>query len=178
MLELVPQPNIPMSLAPFQTHLQKVRPKIQSYSVIQQQVLQGFYYGVCSALTNKDVVGDVDHILGYAGESFVKHYRSDCAVFHADFAHLAAVVPDAVAEDELYTYAGIFQSIFTETVPTPYNTVFQRLADGEEFGVEVPQTTSHIDVPTKPRERVSVARLRKTMKRRRGPSPPPKVSSQ
>jgi hypothetical protein len=162
-----------MSLAPFQTHLQKVRPKINTYSVIQQQVLQGFYYGICSALTNKDVVGDVDHILGYAGESFVKHYRSDCAVFHADFAHLAAVVPEAVAEDELYTYAGIFQSIFTETVPTPYNTVFQRLADGEEFGVEAPHTTTHIELPTKPRERVSVARLRKTMKRRRGPSPPP-----
>jgi hypothetical protein len=183
MLELVPQPNIPMSLAPFQTHLQKIRPKIQSYSVIQQQVLQGFYYGVCSALTNKDVVGDVDHILGYAGESFVKHYRSDCAVFHADFAHLAAVVPEAVAEDELYTYAGIFQSIFTETVPAPYNNVFQRLADGEEFGVEAlgqgqVQASVPPSVQTKPRERVSVARLRKTMKRRRGTSPPPKVSSQ
>jgi hypothetical protein len=162
-----------MSLAPFQTHLQKIRPKIQSYSVIQQQILQGFYYGICSALTNKDVVGDVDHILGYAGDSFVKHYRSDCAVFHADFAHLAAVVPEAVTEDELYTYAGIFQSIFTEVVPPPYNSVFQRLADGEEFGVEVPQTTLDVIVPTKPRQRVSIARVRKTMKRRRGTSPPP-----
>lgn len=167
-----------MSLAPFQTYLQNIRPKIHTYSVIQQQVLQGFYYGVCSALTNKDVVGDVDHILGYAGESFVKHYRCSCAMFHADFAHLAAVVPEAVAEDELYTYAGIFQSIFTESVPTPYNSVFQRLADGEEFGVEAQdQGPALVQAQTKPRERVSVARLRKTMKRRRAASPPAKAAT-
>jgi len=177
-----------MSLAPFQTYLQNIRPKIHTYSVIQQQVLQGFYYGVCSALTNKDVVGDVDHILGYAGDSFIKHYRSkdgclngsrnDCAVFHADFAHLAAVVPEAVAENELYTYAGIFQSIFMECVPAPYNNVFQRLADGEEFGVEAhDQGPALVQAQTKPRERVSVARLRKTMKRRRAASPPAKATT-
>ncbi len=159
-----------MSLAPFQTYLQKVRPQITSYSAIQQQVLQGFYYGVCSALMNQDVVGDVDHILGHAGDSYVKHYRSDCGVFHGDFAHLAAVVPEAVAEGELYTYVAQFQAFFAETVPAPWNGVFQRLAEGEELGVEAQSPTQ---VQTKPRQRVSVARLRKTMKRRRGPSPPP-----
>jgi hypothetical protein len=122
---------------------------------------------------NQDVVGDVDHILGHAGDSYVKHYRSDCAVFHGDFAHLAAVVPEAVAEGELYAYVAEFQAFFAEAVPAPWNGVFQRLAEGEEQGVEVPQTTSHIEVLTKPRQRVSVARLRKTMKRRRDTSPPP-----
>jgi hypothetical protein len=162
-----------MSLAPFQAHLQKVRSKIQSYSAIQQQVLQGFYYGVCSALTNKDVLGDVDHILGHAGDSFVKHYRSDCVVFHADFAHLAAVVPEAVAEEELCTYAGIFQSFFLDAVLPPHNTVFQRLADGEEFPIMVPIVSAADAPPMKTRERVPVSRVRKTLKRRGGHSPPP-----
>jgi hypothetical protein len=177
MLELVPQPNIPMSLTPFQTHLQKVRPKIQSYSAIQQQVLQGFYYGVCSTLMNQDVVGDVDHILGHAGDSYVKHYRSDCAVFHGDFAHLAAVVPEAVAESDLYAYVAEFQAFFAEAVPAPWNGVFQRLAEGEELGI-IAQSPNQAQAEAKPRQRVSVARLRKTMKRRRDTSPPPKVSSQ
>ena len=163
-----------MSLAPFQTHLQKIRPKIQSYSAIQQQVLQGFYYGVCSTLMNQDVVGDVDHILGHAGDSYVKHYRSDCGVFHGDFAHLAAVVPEAVAESEMYAYVAEFQAFFAESVPAPWNGVFQRLAEGEEVGGKAPASAqAQAQAPTKPRQRVSVARLRKTMKRRRGTSPPP-----
>lgn len=130
----------PMSFAPFLAYLQQIKPKIttNSYSEVQQQVLQGFYYGLCAVLLNDDVLGDVDHILGYAGESYVKHYRSDCVVFHGDFAHLAATCTDleGLAEEAIGTAAAQFQAFFERVVPAPYADVFHRLADGEAVVVE------------------------------------------
>ena len=126
-----------MSFAPFLAYLQQIKPKIHTYSAVQHQVLQGFYYGVCAAILQDDVLGDVDHILGLAGDTYVKHYRSDCAVFHGDFAHLAAACGDleGVSDEAVGTVAAQFQAFFEQVVPAPYADVFRRLADGEEVAV-------------------------------------------
>lgn len=137
-----------MSFAPFLAYLQQIKPQIHTYSAVQHQVLQGFYYGICAALLQDDVLGDVDHILGLAGESYVKHYlskrgcldgsRSDCGVFHADFSHLAAACAEleGLAEEEIGTAAAQFQAFFEQVVPALYADVFRRLADGETVAVE------------------------------------------
>jgi hypothetical protein len=127
-----------MSFAPFLAYLQQIKPQIHTYSEVQHQVLQGFYYGICAALLQDDVLGDVDHILGLAGKSYVKHYRGDCGVFHADFSHLAAACAEleGLAEEEIGTAAAQFQAFFEQVVPAPYTDVFRRLADGEAVAVE------------------------------------------
>ncbi len=174
----------PMSFAPFLAYLQQIKPKINTYSELQQQVLQGFYYGLCAALLNDDVLGDVDHILGYAGESYVKHYRSDCAVFHGDFAHLAATAAAATEEEQISeeavgTAAAQFQAFFERVVPAPYADLFRRLADGEAVAVEsVANPTPTVTQPPTPtptvRTPARLTGLHKSRRRhqRRAKSPP------
>jgi hypothetical protein len=159
-----------MSFTPFLTYLQQIKPQIHSCGRVQHQVLQGFYYGLIATAMNDEILGDVDTILGFAGESFVKHYRSDCVTFHADFAHLAAAAATAlegISEEAVQTFASQCEAFFTMFIPPPHNTVFSRLADGEEVEVVPPAQRP-------PRAVASLASVRKTMKRRRrrGGSPP------
>lgn len=165
----------PMSFAPFLAYLQQIKPQIISYSAVQHQVLQGFYYGLIATAMNDEILGDVDTLLGFAGESFVKHYRSDCAVFHADFAHLAAAASTAlegISEEAVQTFASQCEAFFTMFIPEPHNTVFSRLADGEEVAVSAPAQRP-------PRAAASLASVRKTLKRRRrrAASPPAKAAT-
>lgn len=170
----------PMSFAPFLAYLQQIKSQIHSYSAVQHQVLQGFYYGLIATAMNDEILGDVDTLLGFAGDSFVKHYRpkggclngsrSDCAVFHTDFAHLAAAAAttlEGISEEAVQTFASQCEAFFTMFIPEPHNTVFSRLADGEEVEVIPPAQRP-------PRAAASLASVRKTLKRRRrrAASPP------
>ena len=164
----------PMSFAPFLSYLQQIKLKIHTYNAVQHQVLQGFYYGLIATAMNDAILGDVDTLLGFAGESFVKHYRSDCAVFHADFAHLAAAASEAlegILEEAVQTFASQCEGFFTLFIPAPHNTVFSRLADGEEVVVSAP-------IQRPQRAAASLASVRKTLKRRRrrAASPPAKAA--
>lgn len=162
-----------MSFAPFLAYLQQIKPKIITYSAVQNQVLQGFYYGLIATAMNDAILGDVDTLLGFAGESFVKHYRSDCTVFHVNFAHLAAAASEAlegISEEAVQIFASQCEGFFTIFIPEPHNTIFSRLADGEEVTVSAPSQRP-------PRAAASLASVRKTLKRRRrrATSPPAPV---
>jgi hypothetical protein len=158
-----------MLFTPFFNYLTSIKPTIHTYSEIQQQVLQGFYYGVCAMFFNDDVLGDVDHILRYAGESYVKQYRNVCQPFHVMFSHLAATVGGLDQMTDIASYVDGCESFFRDHISPPYNTLFTRLADGEVVEVEAPAATP------KKRSVAALSAVRKTVRRRRSRehSPPP-----
>ena len=157
--------SIPTDLTYYNAYLEKIQPDISNMTHIQHQVIQGFFYGICASILNDDILHDVDHVLEYAGADYIKYYRSHCISLHADIAHLVAIIPPIINSDIIDTQAHEFETWFKTHIPTPYNTVFSQLADGND--VEI-----HTNPP--PKQRVDISRIRKTYKRRsRAHTPPP-----
>lgn len=153
-----------MSFQAFKDYLQKIESHVSTYTDVQCQVLQGFFYSICADLLAEEElpVRDIDHILTYAGPSFLKHYRVDCHIFHADWAHLTALIPEECPTDTVESTGFEFESWFNTHIPAPHNSVFTRLADGEDVVVE-----SNMKKIVKP-----LGQIRKTARRRRAPSSP------
>lgn len=166
-------------------YLENQKLNINKYTHYEKILLQGFYYGICAALSNSDISGSAEHYLEYAGNDFIQHYREYGQRFHGDFERLAgaaAAIPGdfplaaqerATADFELWfsTHAG----------PAPLNTIFTTLADGNnlEEGVwAAPPAAQEGEAKPSKARTSNLTRINKTYKRRRSRalSPPRKIA--
>jgi hypothetical protein len=156
----------------FHLYLENQKLNINNYTNYEKILIQGFYYGICAALSNNDQDHSVENILKYAGDDFIQHYRDYGGRFHEDFQRLASAIPADFPQTAQENTTAEFETWFFRNMREGVEpTVFTTLADGNNVEEGVWTT------PAKPKAKSNLTNIRKTYRRRRSRalSPPRKI---